>query len=109
MKMPAPEQTSNSARHEPLARIIRELAALTSELQSLLPAIATPPASQREEYLSIGALIDRIPYSEQTIRNLICQGELREGIHYLQRVKHGRVVFVWSEMQQWMRERSSEN
>ncbi len=31
------------------------------------------------------------------------QGELREGDHYLQRVKHGRIVFVWSRMQAWMR------
>jgi hypothetical protein len=35
------------------------------------------------------------------------QGELREGDHYLQRVKHGRMVFVWSRMQHWMRERAA--
>ncbi len=92
---------------ERLAMIIRELTAVTTDLQSLLATTGHSPEAGREEYLSIKGLIARMPYEEQTVRNLMSQGELREGYHYLQRMKHGRIVFVWSRMQQWMRERSN--
>ncbi len=82
-------------------RAIQELQAALVELQPLLTPSVVPPRG--EEYLSIKELIARVPYEEQTIRNLICQGELQEGVHYLQRKKHGRIVFVWSRMQEWLR------
>ena len=85
-------------------RAIQELQAALVELHPLLTPRGVPPRG--EEYLSIKELIARIPYEEQTIRNLICQGELQEGVHYLQRKKHGRIVFVWSRMQEWLRHRT---
>lgn len=42
-----------------------------------------------EEYLSLKELCAQIPYKEQTIRNLVSQGALREGIHYFK--PHGRL------------------
>jgi hypothetical protein len=91
--VPAPLQRIN--------RAMKELQAALAELQPLLTLRVVPPRA--EEYLSIKELIARVPYDEQTIRNLICQGELQEGVHYLQRKKHGRIVFVWSRMQEWLR------
>jgi hypothetical protein len=39
-----------------------------------------PPIEK--EYLSLEELVERIPYRPQTLRNLMCQGVLREGVHY---------------------------
>jgi hypothetical protein len=106
---PAPADFSSEADRVPaslqrIERAIEELQAALVELQPFLTLRAVPP--RPEEYLSIKELIARVPYEEQTIRNLICQGELQEGVHYLQRKKHGRIVFVWSRMQEWLRHRN---
>jgi hypothetical protein len=105
---------------EPAASLLDRMALLVSrlqsglaELQALIYELTTGrqvnPAPQ-EEYLSLKQLCDRIPYQPQTIRNLIVLGELHEGEHFLQRRRHGRIVFVWSRMQVWLaeRERSSD-
>lgn len=54
-----------------------------------------------EEYLSIKDLSRRIPYSEKTIRNLMVEGAFVRGVHYLK--PRGRVVFLWSKIQEWLR------
>lgn len=54
-----------------------------------------------EEYLSIKDLSRRIPYSEKTIRNLMVHGVFIRGVHYLK--PRGRVVFLWSKIEEWMR------
>jgi hypothetical protein len=77
------------------------LQALATECRAKPQATAT----SSEEYLSLNALCSRIPYKDQTIRNLIGQGVLRNGEHFVQRKRHGKVVFVWSAMQLWLRER----
>lgn len=88
-----------------LARIQLAAADLQKAAADLQELIDQPAEGARaEEYLSISELVARIPYGEQTIRNLMSQGEICEGVHYLQRVKHGRIVFIWSRMQAWMRE-----
>ena len=58
-----------------------------------------------EEYLSIRALAQRIPYAEQTIRNLMSRGVFRLGEHYVK--PRGRVMFRWSAVQAWLEGRPS--
>jgi predicted DNA-binding transcriptional regulator AlpA len=60
-----------------------------------------------EEYLSVKQVAKRIPYREQTIRNLMSAGEFKEGVHYYKRRR--RVMFRWSEVEQWLRHRTERN
>lgn len=53
-----------------------------------------------DEYLSLRDLCRRIPYAEQTLRNLMHQGVLRLGVHYLK--PRGRLIFKWSAIQAWL-------
>ena len=41
------------------------------------------PIAVQAEYLSVAELARRIPYAEQTIRNLMNQGVLRLDVHYV--------------------------
>jgi hypothetical protein len=91
-----------------LAGLEARLQSVLSDLQALMAECTTKQAvtaNPGEEYLSLNKLCARIPYKDQTIRNLIGQGVLRNGEHFVQRKRHGKVVFVWSAMQQWLRER----
>jgi hypothetical protein len=56
----------------------------------------TPP----EEHLSIADLSKRIPYAQQTIRNLMSRGVFQRGVHYVK--PRGRVIFKWSAVQAWL-------
>lgn len=90
--------------------------ALLSRLESALGELSTTVAQLRavsnldsrlreqgqQEYLSVKQLAALIPYSEQTIRNLISAGEFREGEHYYKR--RARVVFRWSQVELWLSE-----
>jgi len=60
-----------------------------------------------EQYLSVKDLAKRIPYSEQTIRNLMSIGELKKGVHWFK--PRGRVVFAWSVMEQWVRTQQAQD
>lgn len=53
-----------------------------------------------EEYLSIKQLEQRIPYAEQTIRNLMSAGVLKRDVHYVK--PRGRIIFKWSALQAWL-------
>ena len=55
-----------------------------------------------EEYLSVQALSGRIPYKPKTIRNLMCRGVFREGVHYTRLT--GRPIFYWSKVEALLRE-----
>jgi hypothetical protein len=55
-----------------------------------------------EEYLSVVQLAERIPYKPKTIRNLMCQGVFIEGIHFTRLT--GRPIFLWSRIQQLLKE-----
>ncbi len=57
-------------------------------------------APRQEEYLSIRQLCERIPYKEQTIRNLMAQGVLKRGEHYIK--PRGRIMIRWSAVQAWL-------
>ena len=67
-----------------------------------------PPAgpgdvkTDHEEYLTVKQVADRIKYQEQTLRNMMSAGVFRRGVHYYKR--RGRVLFLWSRMEQWLRE-----
>jgi len=55
-----------------------------------------------EEYLTVRQVAERIKYREQTLRNLMSAGVFKRGVHYFKRRR--RVVFVWSSVEQWLRE-----
>jgi hypothetical protein len=55
-----------------------------------------------EEYLSVEALSRRIPYKPKTIRNLMCRGVFREGVHFTRLT--GRPIFLWSKVEMLIRE-----
>lgn len=54
-----------------------------------------------KEYLSLEELCQRIPYRPQTIRNLMTQGVLLEGVHYFKPTSR-RVVFKWAAIKNWV-------
>jgi hypothetical protein len=66
---------------------------------------AHSPLAAEQQYLSVRQLVDRVPYAEHTIRNLMTTGALREGEHYFKR--RGRVMFSWPAMCHWVEERGS--
>jgi hypothetical protein len=53
-----------------------------------------------KEYLSLKELCERIPYDDQTIRNLMTQGKFRKGIHYFK--PNGRLIFKWTAIVEWI-------
>lgn len=61
-----------------------------------------------KEYLSLSELVERIPYRPQTIRNLMCQGILREGLHYFKPTQR-KVVFKWSAMRRWIEDENRQH
>lgn len=81
-----------------------ELTAALAELQALSET-GTAPRRNTEEYLSVKELAARIPYCEQTIRNMMCALELEEGVHYYRRRR--RVIFIWSKVEAWLRARQA--
>jgi hypothetical protein len=86
-------------------------------LENLVAAIADPttaslpapppdnsPTDAEPCYLSVRQLAARIPYAEQTIRNLMTTGELVEGVHFFKR--RNRVMFWWPAMRAWVERQS---
>ncbi len=55
-----------------------------------------------EEYLTTFELSDRIKMAPGTIRNLVWKNKFKLNVHYLKPT--GRLLFVWSEVQIWLRE-----
>jgi uncharacterized protein YheU (UPF0270 family) len=83
-----------------------QVAATAVALGQLLAETTADATPREKEYVSVKELVELIPYREQTIRNLMSAGVLRHGVHYYRR--RGRVVFVWSAVQTWLRERSAD-
>jgi hypothetical protein len=77
------------------ARIVRALAGEPPDQKGALLVDTKPPS----EYLSIREVAARIPYTEGSIRNLMTQGELRLGEHYVK--PKGRIVFKWNAVRDW--------
>ena len=61
-----------------------------------------------KEYLSLEELVDRIPYRPQTIRNLMYQGILREGLHYFKPTQR-KVVFKWAAIRCWIEDQNRQH
>ena len=90
--------------------VVQRLVDAVAELQSAIGDLAAMisgefshgpvPDSRCGEYMSVRKLAEILPYSEQTIRNLMTSGELREGEHYYKR--RGRVIFRWSRVEAWL-------
>ena len=50
--------------------------------------------------MSIRELADRVPYAEQTIRNLMTRGVFRLREHYIK--PRSRIMFRWSKVREWL-------
>ncbi len=87
-----------------LEATLTELSRLLAQLRESSEDASPPPREPQLEYLSVKQLASRIPYREQTIRNLLSAGEFTEGVHYYKRRR--RVVFRWSEIERWLSERA---
>jgi hypothetical protein len=95
-----------------LEKAVHELRAALAKVHLLDGTAQMPSERPREqsffeEYLSVRQLAKRIPYCEQTIRNLMSAGEFKEGVHYYKRRR--RVMFHWSKVEQWLRDRAERN
>ncbi len=71
-------------------------------LNVLARLLENPDRVAQEEYLSVRQLCERIPYKEQTVRNLMTQGVLKRDVHYVK--PRGRVMFKWSAVRAWLEE-----
>jgi hypothetical protein len=83
-----------------LQAAVSELSRIVAQLRESSESASPPDRGPQPDYLSVKQLASRIPYREHTIRNLICAGEFREGLHYYKR--RGRVMFSWPAMQDWV-------
>jgi hypothetical protein len=63
---------------------------------------AAPAPRPHEEYLTAAVCAARIGYAPKTLRNLQSAGVLRLGVHWVK--PRGRVLFVWSAVEAWLRE-----
>jgi hypothetical protein len=82
---------------------VGELSSTVAQLRAAANSDSGLTDQGQREYLSVKQLAALIPYSEQTIRNLISGGEFKEGEHYYKR--RARVVFRWSQVERWLSER----
>ena len=54
-----------------------------------------------EEFLTTKELSTRIKMAVGTIRNLVSQGQLVQGVHYIKPTPR-KILFLWSSVQSWM-------
>lgn len=89
------------------AEALDDLVAAVSDVLHRAGGSSTEPSPLAAEpcYLSVRQLASRIPYAEQTIRNLMNTGELAEGVHFFKR--RGRVMFSWPAMRAWVERQSA--
>ncbi len=90
-----------------LESALGELSSTVAQLRAASSSESHLPEAEPREYLSVKQVAALIPYSEQTIRNLISAGEFREGEHYYKR--RARVVFRWSQVEGWLSERQKDD
>jgi hypothetical protein len=92
-----------------LSELETQVQDLVRVLDTAVPVAQRPPVDTsgmpvdgrtEAEYLSIRDLAGRIPYAEQTIRNLMARGVFRLGEHYLK--PRSRVMFRWSKVREWL-------
>lgn len=92
-----------------LSELETQVQDLVRVLDTAVPVAQRPPGDTsgmpvdgraEAEYLSIRDLAGRIPYAEQTIRNLMTRGVFRLGEHYIK--PRSRVMFRWSKVREWL-------
>ena len=90
-----------------VADLLRALDAATASSAAIARGSAASALDTQEatEYLSLRELARRIPYAEQTIRNLMSRGVFRMGEHYIK--PRARVMFRWSRMREWLDQHST--
>jgi hypothetical protein len=98
-------QAARLAEAEALGELASALADPTGDAPSPSPPLLDSIGDAEPCYLSVRQLAARIPYAEQTIRNLMHSGELSEGTHYFKR--RGRVIFSWPAMRAWVEAQSA--
>ncbi|HUA36534.1 MAG TPA: hypothetical protein VMA09_23210 [Candidatus Binataceae bacterium] len=86
---------------ENLERVLKALDAVAN-LWSPDDGEGAASEQPHEEYLTVRQAAARIKYCEQTLRNMMSTGVFKRGLHYYKR--RGRVLFVWSRMEQWLHE-----
>jgi hypothetical protein len=94
--------------HERLTAMSAQLRAMATEIEAVAASLDEPQrvTQATEDYVTLCVLCDRVGYAPQTIRNLICQGELKRGTHFVQRQRHGKILFIWPAMERWLRDRA---
>jgi hypothetical protein len=102
-----PTMSSSERVTERLEMARRHLDLALAELKSLRADRGPQAVARTEEYLSVRDLCTRIAYKEQTIRDLMNIGEFKAGVHFYKR--RGRVMFVWSAMERWIKAHGTEN
>jgi len=87
--------------------VVRRYQTGDTEMRALFPLEALGDTASKRvdgaedvEYLSIRDLAHRIPYAEQTIRNLMTRGVFRLGEHYIK--PRSRIMFRWSKVRDWL-------
>ena len=84
--------------------VLADLTTAVAKLETILAETdelrVGPAATPSEGYISLKELLSRVPYKEQTIRNLLSAGVFREGEHYFKR--RGRLMFSWPAMKTWV-------
>jgi hypothetical protein len=84
---------------------VKELAAWIGQKPETVKALVTEVALQvTKEYLTIGALAQRISLDQKTIKNKMAAGIFRKGVHYFSPKGMGP-RFKWSAIVAWLEER----
>lgn len=93
------EQRIRMAIGKAVEAFLEAMTAYRDGSDTAAPENAQPPFP--EVYLSARQLSQRIPYSRQSIYNMIHNGTLVEGEHFTR--KGGRPIFFWSKVERWLR------
>src|SRR5262245_46489614 len=98
-----PEKQIHSESLERALKVLHAVADLCVAAENKGPPQGSEDIkADHEEYLTVRQAAARIKYREQTLRNMMSAGVFRRGVHYYKR--RGRVLFLWSRLEQWLRE-----
>lgn len=92
-----------------LPAALAQTAAVQARIAARLAQAGAPAAADADGFLSLKEVTNRIPYSAKTIRKLMGNGELKEGVHYFRPrgLRRARPVFAWTAIERWVRERAT--
>lgn len=92
-----------------LPAVLARAAAVQARVAARLASASALPEATADGFLSLEQITARIPYSAKTIRKLMGNGELKEGVHYFRPrgLRRARPVFAWTAIERWVRERAT--